>query len=336
MKFIEPKVEIWEQNLIGDIDKDAILANLWAHIARCTRVCYQSEKKDCTETEEEFVKRVILRHTPWNSEANHLAMLEHGSVYLKLEITPKNCFSKFEYPSCGFTAPYNWSDVVGSICAKYNKNKYSKVVYGVYKDSCRTNYITTNLRVLVENDWLEDLQFICFPTPHHKIRRTVCFTTNIGVSREFNRHRVNSIAEESTRYCNYSNDKFDRSIAFCLPTWIDKNETEILACRDAETESEMYAEMRSAREFTDNWNGIDWYLYAISTAAYAYKQLIKCGWKPQQAREVLPLATKTQLIHTAFIDDWKHFIALRSDGVSGKPHPNAKILADKLKELLVL
>ena len=60
--------------------------------------------------------------------------------------------------------------------------------------------------------------------------------------------------------------------------------------------------------------------------------LIRKGWKPQQAREVLPLATKTQLIHTAFVDDWKHFFALRADGVSGPPHPNAKLVAEPLKE----
>ena len=90
--------------------------------------------------------------------------------------------------------------------------------------------------------------------------------------------------------------------------------------------------MRINMELSDNWNTIDWYLYALSTSALAYKNLIRLGWKPQQAREVLPLATKTQLIHTAFVDDWFHFFKLRAFGVSGPPHPNAKLVAQPLYE----
>ena len=76
MELIKPNVEIWEQDTSSPVE------GMYAHIARCTRVCYQSEKKDDKETEEDFVNRVILRNYPWNSEANHLAMLEHGTVYL--------------------------------------------------------------------------------------------------------------------------------------------------------------------------------------------------------------------------------------------------------------
>ena len=297
MEFIRPNAEIWEQG--------NTLEDMWKHIARCTRVCYQSTPKENGETDEEFVKRVILRNITngdldWNKI--HGAMLEHGTVYL---IAPKPS----SFTSC------------------YVASKYSKVV--IYKDK---SYITTNLRVIYENGLLDDLKYICAPTEYHAKRVTVSFTTNIGVSREFNRHRVNSIAEESTRYCNYHLDKFKNSITFALPSWIDINETEIQACRTAEVESDMYADMRINKELSDNWNTIDWYLYALSTSALAYKNLIQLGWKPQQAREVLPLATKTQLIHTAFVDDWKHFFALRADGVSGPVHPNAKLIAAPLKE----
>ena len=82
----------------------------------------------------------------------------------------------------------------------------------------------------------------------------------------------------------------------------------------------------------DIWDEWAWYFYALQTAEYCYNALIRKGWKPQQAREVLPLATKSQLIHTAFVDDWKHFFALRAEGVSGPPHPNARLLAKPLKE----
>lgn len=308
MEFIKPSVEIWEQG--------TTLEDIWKHIARCTRVCYQSTPKNDEETDEEFVKRVILRPDSSTGELNfdkiHGSMLEHGTIYLTLPIT----------------------NVVGDevnltfavIADRYRHNKYSKVI-----SSDKYVYVTTNLRVIYENNWLNDLEYIDRPTLHHK-RITVSFTTNIGVSREFNRHRVNSIAEESTRYCNYHLDKFNNSITFALPSWIDINETEIQACRTAVVESDMYADMRINMELSDNWNTIDWYLYALSTSALAYKKLIQFGWKPQQAREVLPLATKSQLIHTAFIDDWKHFFALRADGVSGTPHPNAKLVTEPLKQ----
>lgn len=311
MEFVLPTFEIWQQG--------NTLADIWKHIARCTRVCYQSEKKDNNETEEEFVKRVILRNEPWNSDANHLAMLEHGTIYLMAIDWDRNPLKHY------------WT------------NKYSKVKEVHLKtEYCQSDtsykyayYVTTNLRVIYENNWLDDLKYICVPTEHHAKRITVSFTTNIGVTREFNRHRVNSIAEESTRYCNYHLDKFKNSITFALPSWIDINETEIQACRTAEVESDMYADMRINMELSDNWNTIDWYLYALSTSALAYKKLIQLGLKPQQAREVLPLATKSQLIHTAFIDDWKHFFKLRADGVSGPPHPNAKLLAKPLKNKFI-
>ena len=312
MELIKPSVEIWEQG--------NTLEDMWKHIARCTRVCYQSTPKNDGETDEEFVKRVILRPDSSTGELNfdkiHGAMLEHGTIYLEIY-----CYNGCEDD--------NYYKIIN-----YRENKYSIVKNIFYNgETIAKNFaITTNLRVLYENNWLDDLKYICAPTEHHAKRITVSFITNIGVTREFNRHRVNSIAEESTRYCNYHLDKFNNSITFALPSWIDINKTEIQACRTAEVESDMYADMRVNMELSDNWNTIDWYLYALSTSALAYKKLIQLGWKPQQAREVLPLATKSQLIHTAFIDDWKHFFALRADGVSGIPHPNAKLVAEPLKQ----
>ena len=155
MKVIQPKVEIWEQpnHILG----------MWKHIARCTRVCYQSErKKNADETDEAFVKRVILHNKPMHSEANHLEMLEHGTVYLKIPTTTTEnvMFANALIP-----------------------NKYSK-----WRREFDDNYdsytynITTNLRVLVENGLLGALKHICIPNENHYRRVTVCFITNIGVS----------------------------------------------------------------------------------------------------------------------------------------------------------
>ncbi len=305
MEFIEPSVELWQQGYT--------IEDIWKHIARCTRVCYQSTPKNENENEEAFVKRVILRNKPDWSEANHLAMLEHGTIYLYVKHDAYN-----EYEIVNF----------------YRRNKYSRCENINVCDNA--NYcITTNLRVLVENDRLDDLQYLCEPTSYHAKRYTFCFTTNIGVSREFNRHRVNSIAEESTRFCNYSK-KNDGQIKIGLPTWL--LDGDLARLNELDNGDWLSAITQIAESSYDGVGelkyNVDYYGAALYFCNICYNKLIERGWLPQQAREVLPLATKSQLVHTAFEDDWKHFIALRSDGVSGKPHPNAKILADKVKEIL--
>lgn len=303
MEFIEPNVELWQQ--------DYTMKDIWKHIARCVRVCYQSTPKNDNETEEAFVKRVLFRDDEhWNSVRNHLAMLEHGTIYLTVVHDAAD-----EYEVCSF----------------YKMNKYSKMICKEI-NGVMHHFITTNLRVIIENYREHDLQYLCAPTAYHAKRYTFCFTTNIGVSREFNRHRVNSIAEESTRFCNYSK-KNDGQIKIGLPAWLLELKFDIEnyyynlkdLCDDIVFEGE---------KIDENWAAIDYYMFALKSCEFAYNNLIKLGWMPQQAREVLPLATKTQLVHTAFEADWQHFIFLRSDGVSGKPHPNAKILADKVKEIL--
>lgn len=298
MELIKPSVEIWEQgNTLDD---------MWKHIARCTRVCYQSTPKNDGETDEEFVKRVILRNITngdldWDKV--HGAMLEHGTVYL-------NC------PNISYC------NMLGG--------KYTQYVY----DETNHQYcITTNLRVLAETGNMKLLDEAVLPTLH-KRRVTVSFITNIGVSREFNRHRVNSIAEESTRYCNY-NKRNNGELKIGLPAWLlDDEHLPYIEGHTFDGVGDYASGILSQEddEIINTWCDMDFYLCALTFSQWCYNMLIKKGWKPQQAREVLPLATKTQLIHTAFVDDWKHFFALRSDGVSGPPHPNAALVAKPLKE----
>lgn len=320
MQLIEPKFEIWEQG--------TSLEAMWEHIARCTRVCYQSQSNVKEgETAEQFVKRVILRETS-NRDLDftklHLAMLEHGTIYLEYTVKDPTKYAQLaDY--------HNAEDTIHNLIKKYDYNPYSKIFVNQYVDYVA---ITTNLRVIIENNWYEDLQYVCTPTSFHYKRVTVSFTTNIGVTREFNRHRVNSIAEESTRYCNY-NKRNDGEINIGLPAWIKDEDCPQEYIRDLNNMS--IAEY--CTDFVDNdtdpsdiWDEWCYYFFALKACEFAYNGLIAKGWKPQQAREVLPLATKSQLIHTAFVDDWKHFFALRAEGVSGPPHPNARLLAKPLYE----
>lgn len=196
---------------------------------------------------------------------------------------------------------------------KYKNNPYSKVVNK--GDNC---YITTNFRVLQENGWLEDLTYRSFDTEYHVKRYTMKFITDIAICRELLRHRKFSFANESTRYCNYSKGKFGGELTFITPTWYTGgNGTNDKECfMDSEFE------------------------LSCEEAEKSYLRMIGWGATPQEARQVLPLATKTELVMTGFEDDWSHFMDLRLRGTTGKPHPDMQYIAqlvwDEFKDNLNL
>ena len=141
------------------------------------RTCYKSENNITEDSAKEFVDRMI--------KLGHGAMLEHGTIYLTIAKTAMNIGDPIFYV----------------------RNKYSKV-----NEDDLFYYITTNMRVIVENNRLDDLQYQVEPTEHHEKRITAKFICDRGVSHEFVRHRVFSFAQESQRYCNYSKDKFNNEI----------------------------------------------------------------------------------------------------------------------------
>ena len=153
MKLIKPSFEI--------LDQQCGLEGIYKIIEQVGRTCYKSEDKITEDSAKGFVDRMI--------KSGHGAMLEHGTVYLK-----------FTAIIHSFGRGY-----LGGL--KYKDNPYSKVVLSK-KDT--TQYVTTNLRVLVENDWLDDLQYICEPTEYHEKRITVRFICDRGVSHEFVRHKL--------------------------------------------------------------------------------------------------------------------------------------------------
>ena len=309
MKIIHPSVEYWSQANTLD--------GIWKHAARCARVCYQSAHTKEDESAKDFLLRTIAKNGFKKDKSSHMSVLEHATVYLVVNI--QNPF----YPH---------------MCYKYKDNHYSKTCNLIINDTIEGICITTNLRVIIENDWLDDLKFIANDISNHVKRYTFSFITNLGVSRELNRHRCHSISEESTRYCNYSKDKFGNGLTFIIPEWLDLEE-----CNINDTNKDFIHLPNQYRFDGTLANLVDCdknltvegeWLAANVRAQIHYLNLLKKGWKPQQAREVLPLSLKTQVVHTAFEDDWKDFIVLRSDGISGAPHPNIKVLADKVKELI--
>ena len=198
---------------------------------------------------------------------------------------------------------------------KYSHNPYSKVHVGdvlVPEDYTTTRYcITTNFRVIKEHGWEDDLKYLCEPTEYHEKRISVHITTSRSISHELVRHRVFSFCQESQRYCNYSKDKFGNDVAFIIPTWVNT------LCPNRENEGPSIADME--------WST------AMMNAEASYFNLLREGWKPQEAREVLPNSTKTELIMTGFESQWKEFFNLRC---SKAAHPMMQELANQIKELI--
>lgn len=285
MKNNLPQFEIWNQEPGMD--------GIYRQVERAGRVCYKSEDHCTAESARPFVERMI--------KSDHTAMLEHATVYLL-------------YRDGETASAEQGGDAAGETWQRYERNKFSKVTT---VDGC--HYVTTNLRVLAENQWLADLDHLTEPLTHHERRVTVHFTTQIATTREFNRHRANSMAEQSTRYCNYSKDKFGNEISINIPEWVRALSVEEPAQIDFLELAKKVTEGQA--DDYENW------LFANLAAERAYMNLIALGRKPQEARAILPLDTNTELIHTAFVSDWKHFFDLRAQGTTGAPHPDAKVLA---------
>lgn len=288
MKLIESSVQIIEE-------KDP-----YKMIELAGRTCYKSEDKITENSAKEFVDRMI--------KLGHGAMLEHGTIYLTID---------GEDP--------NLSKIQSNPHTKVNLVPYEVLTESNYTISYKA-YITTNLRVLVENNLKELLCYQVEPTEHHEKRITAKFICDRGVSHEFVRHRVFSFAQESQRYCNYNKDKFNNELTFIKPTWLD------IPTGDYTYWDGDWCDIDNMKIQLPSDNGVaDNFLWCLNNAGMQYRLLINKGLKPQEARAVLPNATKTELVMTGFESDWEHFLSLRT---SKNAHPDAQRLSLKLKELL--
>ena len=282
MKLINSKVEILEPT-------GYTIDDIYKQIEIAGRTCYKSEDKITPTSAKEFVDRMI--------KSGHGAMLEHGTVYLTIPTQNRNS-------------------------EKYKRNHYSAVnIVSVDGINGRT-FVTTNYRVLVENEWLDDLKYICEPTVFHEKRISVRWTCDRVTGESFLRHRVFSFASESTRYCNYSKDKFGNELTFIIPTWLTLPESNYTYC-----DGDWIDANKQVIQISEDEANAHSFLVTLDCSEYQYTQLINNGWKPQQARQILPNALKTELVMTGFESDWKHFFELRCDAAA---HPDARKLALEL------
>ena len=172
---------------------------------------------------------------------------------------------------------------------------------------------------------MKDLKYLCEPTPYHDKRITVKWNVNRAIANEIVRHRKFSYSQQSSRYCNFSKDKFGNELTFIIPSWIDENviikEFGSLNGLSYHKDIDRFQKSECANESN--------FLQGIAFSEANYLTLLKNGLKPEQARDVLPLALKTELVMTGFAHNWTAFFKLRCDNHA---HPDVRQLAIKLRD----
>ena len=286
MIISEPQAEWWQQTSLAQ------------HIARVGRICYKAKGKQPEEgmTEEE-VKAFIQERDEerckgfWKS--GHRSMFRHGTAYF------------FMPTEKGFP---------NHIWAYLNASPYID-----YATKNHKVWISTNMQFLLEHDnmmdalnpynvsedeFIEKAQKYECDDAFTLIRMTMVVTTQISTSRELNRTSPNSIAEQSTRYCNLEKNG---GVHIARPHWYD--------------------------------GGTRWqrmvYGLVCRVCEWGYNRLLKSGLKPQDARGVLPLDTYTVVAYTYTLAEWSHILDLRYHETTGKAHPNAKIICGKIRNIII-
>ena len=260
---------------VQEIKQAPGIRGIYQHIEKCGRTCYKSEDKITEDSAMKFFQGLVNR--------KHFAMLEHGTVYFKFPFFPN----------------YEVQEAI----SKVGNSNYSFTKVG--EDGYI--YVTTNMRVLMEKvpNMVDSLLYdyaLEEASNNHIKKYTAKFTISRGIANEFVRHRVFSFAQESTRYCNYSKDRFGGELTFIRPEWLKGEGI------DLEAES--------------RW------LNAMAMSEDYYFDLVNLGVKPQNARGVLPLDLKTELIMTGTTDQWEAFWDLRMREITGPAHPDAKAIAE--------
>lgn len=298
MKIVKASVEL--------IPQSAGLEGVYKQIEIAGRTAYKSEDKITDDSAEKFVNMLMNK--------KHGAALEHGTVYLEYRC--------------------KWEG--DALTDFYERNPYSDVVVKHVKDDYENGwamslfYITTNYRVIVENDRLGDLKYMSVPHISHTKRYTCKFILSRGIANEFVRHRVFSFLQESTRYCNYSKDKYGGvSFISSIELPIEQGEYRVNDKMEIIKDDKVYL----SRKELDNISSNNKMIYAYCDSEQLYLSLLDQGVKPQIARDVLPLGLKTELVMTGTLEQWKEFLTLRC---ANDAHPDAKYLAGKVKNILNL
>lgn len=156
---------------------------------------------------------------------------------------------------------------------------------------------------------------------HYNI--TIKFICDRGVTHEIVRHRLASYAQESTRYCDYTKDKFGSQITYIQPSWFKNNYNQLDSLELQHILNNQTKTMSRLNMPDDEY----YWLRAMNDAETHYNNLRNLGWKAQHARSVLPNSLKTEIIMTSNLREWRHFFKLRTVSVA---HPQMREVAIQL------
>lgn len=269
--------------------KGFTLKDIYKHIEYCARISYKSQDRITDTSYEKFVNMLESR--------GHDRPLEFGTVHLKME------FSKFQ----GFMQALYAEGIFNDIWIKSNYNE-------------RVMYITTNYRYYSDiTKCLPKIKeyFTEEDNKYYPKRYTVHMILDRGVMDEFRTHVGLSHLAESTRYCNYSKHKFGNEVTFIKPCWLNIP----------------LGDYGIASLVGDNILGLSGgarvFVESLLDAEDYYMTLLGEGWTPQQARSVLPLGIKSELISCGFEDAWSNFFKRRD---ASDAHPMAQEIAKPMHE----
>ena len=293
--------------------------NPFKTVERIGRICYKSEDAITEDSYKGFCERLIKNQ--------HFAMLEHGHVHVAFEINNVKkkrdsvqsflvnlasipgvvvCFrSRYEGDEYSIEATLNlshiynpkWSEINDEMLYKFFSTiRHRLQEYGVRADNYCTNFYRSTTLSLKPNPF----------DSYNSTFKSLLFQCDRGISHELVRHRQ-SVAQSSTRYCNYSKGKFGGEISYCTPVFWNGLPVE------GQTEVEDYLK-----------RGEDLYMRLIN----------HYGVTPENARDVLPHLLSTEVVLTMNIPAWMHFVDLRADGTTGKPHPDMEVVAKMAKNIL--
>lgn len=251
----------------------------------------------------DYCARICYRSEKKNPEVLYNSLISSGHI------------SMLRHETHYFSIPFK--RVAQDLIFIISNNPY---VFYYENEITRRLYISTNGNFIYDNkhfyeitkDFEVSIEQVKNDDNFKPIRRfTFEIVTQISTSRELNRVSPNNISEQSTRYV------YDEG-TLCVPHWIsDKDINEYMFCSNA--------------KFTKS----NIYLYACDRAFRYYKVAIKnYNLDKQDARGILPLDTATRCAYTYSVKEWENIIKLRYYGTTGKPHPNAKIIAGMIKEKL--
>lgn len=304
MKLIKQSFEFINQT-------DFSLVGIKKHIERCARVSYKSEDKITDTSYEKFVNMLESR--------GHDRPLEFGTVHLKM---PEHEFRSL-------------IDILTSSRTYNDLWIHYKVVET--REEGYTVYVTTNYRYykLMWNQ-MNTLSeyFNATDSEYYPKRYTVHMILDRGVMDEFRTHVGLSHLAESTRYCNYSKDKFGNELTFIKPCWLNVPEGKYNHCVMVSKNSpDIRVECVGSDEIGKYYNieedeGL--FLNSLVQSELTYLHLINNKkWTPQQARSVLPLGIKSELISCGFEDAWENFMRRRD---APDAHPMAQEIAKPMHE----